>query len=450
MAYVVSRMRKDGARFTVYAADETGRKRSLGTYKTWDEADQKRQEADEYRALVSTGRDSVGAAYEALRGLREYFYDESPHGFRARSGIEPSTWLGYESIMRIHVLPIIGQKPVKDLRRVDIQQMVATLASNKVGATTINRARKIVSSVMGTLVDHNVIDHNPAYKVKTPAIQKREKPICTPEEVKALIAAMPTEGARLFTSFLIETGARFGEAAEVRPFDIDWRSGTVQILRAVADVGDEHNPDKTGRFYVKTPKGKKSRFVTISTSLLNGLKSFMESNNIAFEDLLFPVGLVIPPNAQRTVHEPVDMSKAEGLTEPNEKGFRYPHGKSSAYTAGGCRCIYCREAMNILSRQRRKRVRPNKGARTNITGHLPRDQWYDVWYPACEQAGISYHVSPHSLRHSFATWMLKAGKDLRWVQERLGHASITTTEVYLHRIQAEDRSGSDIMEGLLA
>jgi integrase/recombinase XerD len=63
-------------------------------------------------------------------------------------------------------------------------------------------------------------------------------------------------------------------------------------------------------------------------------------------------------------------------------------------------------------------------------GRLSRQSAWAVLAKAAERAGVTRDVSPHTMRHSFATHLLDGGADVRVVQELLGHASVTTTQVY--------------------
>ena len=121
-----------------------------------------------------------------------------------------------------------------------------------------------------------------------------------------------------------------------------------------------------------------------------------------------------------------DLDRAAGLVRLDGKG-----GKQRVVPVGS----YAGRAVEAyLVRSRPTLAAAGRGTPALFLnargGRLSRQSAWTVLRAAAQRAGITADVSPHTLRHCFATHLLDGGADVRVVQELLGHASVTTTQVY--------------------
>lgn len=122
-----------------------------------------------------------------------------------------------------------------------------------------------------------------------------------------------------------------------------------------------------------------------------------------------------------------DVQLEDGLVRVLGKGDKerlVPIGRPAI----GAVAVYVRELRPLLERGQGKGI-------LFLNGHgkpLTRMGAWKILRKYVELAGIEKPVSPHTLRHSFATHLLEGGADLRAVQEMLGHADISTTQIYTH------------------
>jgi integrase/recombinase XerD len=127
-----------------------------------------------------------------------------------------------------------------------------------------------------------------------------------------------------------------------------------------------------------------------------------------------------------------DIDLTAGTVQLRGKGGKHravPLGSYAATAVGA----YLATARPVLAlRQKTSAVRGGAVAvfLNARGGRLSRQSGWTVLKTAADRAGIGDGVSPHTLRHSFATHLLDGGADVRVVQELLGHASVTTTQVY--------------------
>ncbi|MDP2647118.1 MAG: tyrosine recombinase XerC [Desulfobacterales bacterium] len=158
---------------------------------------------------------------------------------------------------------------------------------------------------------------------------------------------------------------------------------------------------------------------SIDTETLSGLR------NLAIFETLYSCGVRISELAGMNVH---DIDFAAGMVRVLGKGNKQrmvPIGKKAIAVVQAYRQKL--QEQSGIARDRNTPLFLNKNG-----GRLTSRSMARILDQAARSCGIPVPVSPHALRHTFATHMLNAGADLRVVQELLGHVSLSTTQKYTH------------------
>jgi integrase len=430
MGYAKRRTGKDGKpRYTAVYLDLRGAERSAGTFASERAANQAWQKAE-----VELRQGRVGDPARGRQTLRKYVEER----WLPNHVIEPTTREKYAYYLSAHIFPVLGPMRMADIFPEHIREWITWMQREGRSAWTIQYCKSsILNAVFTTALNDQVTYIHPCRGVKIPTVPATPRTIVTPEQFDAIYAALPDADAQLLVETAIETGLRWGELTELRPSDLDLASRMLMVSRKVIELNPEFHPDGR-RFLVKRyPKDKEYRRLKLSPQITTKLKAHIQARQLGADDLLF-ARHVAPPAQLQVVVDPGTL----GLTEPNEIGRQYRHGTLSAYTAGKCRCAHCRRAFADYRARRRVAAGAIPRPRVLATdGHIGRN-WFRrmVWRPSCEAAGLPDLPRFHDLRHSHASWLLAGGGDLQVVKERLGHASIMTTQRYLHTLPDADET----------
>ncbi|HEY3759976.1 MAG TPA: tyrosine-type recombinase/integrase [Solirubrobacteraceae bacterium] len=260
----------------------------------------------------------------------------------------------------------------------ELRRYIAQLSAAGLAPTSTARKLAALRALFASQREHGRIAHSPAELLATPKRGSYLPRVLRAGDVAALLDGIPAGGAleirdRALFELAYACGLRAEELVSLQIDDVDHDGEQLRV----------------------EGKGRKTRYVPVGEVALAAVGRYLERARPA---------LAAAPHAQVHVRADVDDERERVHT-----------GRTPAEHAETARQRTRAERALFLS----------KSGRALGTSDVRRR--LRVW---TERAAIAGGASPHALRHSFATHLLDGGADLRSIQELLGHASVSTTQVY--------------------
>ena len=274
-----------------------------------------------------------------------------------------------------------GKKHPREMGKPEIERFLSHLAVNRdVAAATQNQALNAIvflyKKVLGINIDFNIRATHANKRKNLPTVLSKE-------EAKNLISSM-TGITKVLAGLMYGSGLRSLEVIRLRVQDIDFENNQI---------------------YVRNPKGGRDRTTLFPANLHQALYSQVEKvKQLHDKDLKEGYGEVYLPAAISRKYKKANISI----------GWQY------------------------LFPSKVRSTDPRSGK--VMRHHIDKSVLQKAVARAREQTNILKRVSPHTLRHSFATHLLENGENIRILQVLLGHKDVKTTEIYTHVMQKSHES----------
>lgn len=296
------------------------------------------------------------------------------------------TEMAYVGWIRRYIM-FHGKRHPAGMGKAEAEAFLTSLALDRnVAAATQNQALSALLFLYREVLEEDLPWLGDVTRAKKPA---RLPTVLTREEAAGLLAQISDREMHLVVRLLYGSGMRLLECLRLRVKDVDLSRH--EIL-------------------VREGKGGKDRVTMVAEQLVAPLRAQLAH--------------------ARRVHDD-DLSRGGGeVWLPNALAVKYPNAARSF----GWQYVFPAAGLS---------VDPRSG--TERRHHLDEKRVQRAVKGAATAAGIVKPVSPHTLRHSFATHLLEGGYDIRTVQELLGHSDVSTTMIYTHVL---NRGGRGVVSPL--
>ncbi|MCS7306794.1 MAG: tyrosine recombinase XerD [Thermoguttaceae bacterium] len=313
----------------------------------------------------------------------------------------------------------LGDRPIQELTITDLGDYAGWLAEQQLAAASIARHLVSLRVFFRYLQLEGLLQENLAELLGSQKLWERIPKVLTPQQVEKLLEAPGPHDPlwrrdRAILELLYATGCRVSELAYLR-------------------LEDLHLPEG---YCVCRGKGDKERMVPLGARARAAVEAYLteERPRLVKKALLAaqlaPSGMDL---GNRTALHPATHPATDDIARPGQ-GARTRRG----FDDGGRSCS---GSSGQLSPDRWPWLVPGSAGQAegppwlllSYRGRrLRRERIWELVKRYALRVGAPSDISPHTLRHSFATHLLAGGADLRIVQQMLGHANIATTQIYTH------------------